>query len=41
MKMDNMMSGGEKIDVDKEEKGVGVECDGEGRAHVGGAEVWV
>lgn len=36
MKMDNMMSGREKRDVDKEEKGVDVECDGERRAHVGG-----
>lgn len=35
MKTDNMMSGGEKRDVDQEEEGVGVECDGEGRAHVG------
>lgn len=38
MKTDNMMSGGEKIDVDKEEKGVDVECDGKGRDHVGGGQ---
>lgn len=33
MKTDNMMSGGERIDMDQEEKSVD-ECDGEGRAHV-------